>query len=179
MAMQDGEVRLPERPKREACEAFHAGLCPVLTGQPVLHECGCYHDCVINGATALVADDDPDVRHLNTRVLQRIGMTVLSCSDGLQACDAFVARDWRVDVVVLDVAMPNMNGLEVCRAIRARNTDVPVVFVTGYDGTELGTALDELGVNALVTKPFRIEQLRHVVGSMVCPFMGEHLFGGS
>ncbi|MBT3294548.1 MAG: response regulator [Verrucomicrobia bacterium] len=177
--MQDGDVRLPEASQREACEAFHAGLCPVLTGRAVSSECGCYHTCVLNGATVLVADDDRDVRRINTRVLERTGIEVLSYSDGHEAYQAIMSEDLALDVAVLDVSMPRMNGFEVCRALREKQANIPVVFATGYDGRDLGQALDQIEANALLSKPFCLEQLRHTVGGMICPFMGQHLFGAA
>ena len=177
--MRDGDVRLPEASQREACEAFHAGVCPVLTGRAVSSECGCYHTCVLNGTTVLVADDDHDVRLLNTRVLERIGIKVLSCSDGHEAYDKIMGEDHALALAVLDVAMPRMNGFEVCRALREKHGSIPVVFATGYDGRDLGRELDEVEANALLAKPFGLEQLRHTVGGMICPFMGQHLFGAA
>ena len=177
--MRDGDVRLPEATHREACEAFHAGLCPVLTGRAVSSECGCYHTCVLNGATALVADDDRAVRGLNTRVLERTGIKVLSCSDGHEAYETIMSEDLALAVAVLDVSMPRMSGFEVCRALREKQGNVPVVFATGYEGCDLGHELDQLEANAFLSKPFRLEQLRHTVGGMICPFMGQHLFGTS
>jgi CheY-like chemotaxis protein len=177
--MRDGEVRLPKAKSAEACEAFHAGLCPVLTGRAIKSECGCHLSCDLTGATALVADDDKDVLHLNTRVLERIGLRVIPCSSGNYAHDAVVTDQHSLDVVLLDVSMPGKTGFDICRAIRERKKPVPVVFATGYDGYDLHRTLDELEANALVCKPFTLEQIRHVVGSMLCPFIGQHLFGDS
>ena len=108
-----------------------------------------------------------------------MGMSVVSCADGREAFQAVTDGQGNLSVAVLDVAMPGMTGFEVCRAIRAERDDVPVVFATGYDGDELGKALDEVQANALIRKPFRLEDLRRVVGSMICPFIGGHLFGSS
>ena len=177
--MRDGDVRLPDAETREACEAFHAGLCPVLTGQAIRGECGCRLSCRLTGATALVADDDKDVLHLNTRVLERIGLRVIACSNGNDAHDAVVTDRHSFDVALLDVSMPGKTGFDICRAIRAREEAVPVVFATGYDGQNFYKTLDELGANALVCKPFTLQQIRHVVGGMLCPFIGQHLFGDS
>ncbi len=177
--MRDGEVRLPEAKTREACEAFDAGVCPVLTGRAIKGECGCHLDCTLTGATALVADDDKDVRHLTTRVLERIGLRVIPCSSGNYAYDAVMNDQHSLDVAVMDVAMPGRTGFEVCRAIRERQKSLPVVFATGYDGRDLYETLDKLEANALICKPFTLEQIRRVVGGMLCTFIGRHLFGDS
>jgi len=178
-AVKEGAVRLPETAHRKACDAFHAGVCPVLTGRAIKSECGCHHNCRIAGATALVADDDDDVLHLNTRVLERMGLRVIPCRNGHYAYEAVVTDRHDLDVAVLDVSMPGKDGFEICRAIRKQEKQVPVVFATGYDGHELGRTLDDLEANALVVKPFTLEQIRHVVGGMLCSFMGKHLFGNS
>ncbi|MBL7076728.1 MAG: response regulator [Kiritimatiellae bacterium] len=177
--MRDGEVRLPDAKRREPCDAFHAGICPVLTGNAIKSECGCHHACRLKGMTALVADDDSDILHLNTRILERMGLRVIPCSNGRYAYDTVVTDRHPVDVAVLDVSMPGKDGFEICRAIRKRQESVPVVFATGYDGHDLGRVLEGLEANALVSKPFSLEQLRHVVGGVLCSFMGQHLFGDS
>lgn len=82
-------------------------------------------------AVVLIAEDNADVRHVLTRMFTRAGFTAWATSDGLAALRA--ARERQPDVVVTDLDMPGMNGLELCQAIRADPdlTDVPVGILSG------------------------------------------------
>ena len=104
-------------------------------------------------ARVLVADDDMNVRLLTRQCLEREGITVIEAADGHEALDCFVRE--RPDLVFLDVEMPGMTGLEVCRRIRAmpQGESVPIMIVTGSDDRE---SIDEgfrAGATQYKTKP--------------------------
>ena len=73
----------------------------------------------------LVADDDPHIREIICFALEKAGMKTQSVSDGAAALQAIERRE--PDLVVLDIGMPEMDGLEVCRRLR-QSSDVPVLF---------------------------------------------------
>jgi len=105
----------------------------------------------------LVVDDDPDVRDSLRRSLTFEGYAVSTAADGLQALDA-VAAD-RPDVVVLDLQMPVLGGLEACRRLRKQGNDVPVLMLTARDATrDRVTGLDA-GADDYLPKPFALEEL--------------------
>ena len=83
--------------------------------------------------TILVAEDEPMVRNLAVRILTRAGYSVLTAADGEEAVRVFEANSDRIDLALLDVVMPKLNGREVLRAVRALRDDVAVVFCSGYD----------------------------------------------
>jgi CheY-like chemotaxis protein len=78
--------------------------------------------------TVLVVDDDPILREVAAAILEGEGFGVIQAEDGLQAMDALAAA--RVDLVLCDVFMPNMDGFETLRAIRQRWPDLPVIMMT-------------------------------------------------
>lgn len=99
----------------------------------------------------LVVDDDPRLRDLLRLALERAGYAVLTASDG-QAALMHAARE-APDLVILDIGMPEMDGFECCRRLRARS-DVPILFLTARDD-EIDRILGlELGADDYVTKPF-------------------------
>jgi two-component system OmpR family response regulator len=99
----------------------------------------------------LVVDDDPHIRGVLAFALERAGMAVAEAADGRAALDA--ARRERPDVIVLDVMMPEMDGIETCRRLR-QESDVPVIFLSSRD-EEVDRVLGlELGADDYVTKPF-------------------------
>src|SRR5918994_723059 len=107
-------------------------------------------------ARVLVVDDDPTVREVVVSYLRAAGHQVDETGDGESV--AAVMRDDPADLVVLDLMLPGIDGLEVCRRLRASN-DVPVIMLTAL-GTETDRVVGlELGADDYVTKPFSPREL--------------------
>ena len=109
------------------------------------------------GVTALVVDDETAVRRFAVRVLERDGFEVLEATDGAEALD-LLKQGSSVDVVVSDIVMPRMNGVELMQALSASHIRLPVILMSGY----ATAALSELGIAApcsILTKPFSAERL--------------------
>jgi len=99
----------------------------------------------------LIADDDPHIRELLDFALTKAGYTVTQAEDGMAALEAAQAR--APDLVVLDINMPRLDGLEVCRRLRAMG-DTPILFLSSRDD-EIDRVLGiELGADDYVVKPF-------------------------
>tara|TARA_R110002124_G_scaffold131792_1_gene294139 strand:- start:2916 stop:3626 length:711 start_codon:yes stop_codon:yes gene_type:complete len=133
--------------------------------------------------TVLVVDDDPHIRDLLTFALQKAGLATREVADG-EAALADIARH-RPDLVVLDINMPRMDGIEVCRRIRA-DGDLPILFLSSRDD-EIDRILGmELGADDYVTKPFSPREvvarvaaiLRRVNRTAPSPTPGQFTFGG-
>jgi DNA-binding response OmpR family regulator len=115
----------------------------------------------------LVADDDPDIRRLVRLRLERSGYSVVSASDGAEALE--LAAGCTPDLAILDVAMPNLTGLEVTRALRERHATLPVILLTARARESDVREGAEAGADAYITKPFspqelelRVRDLAHV-----------------
>jgi putative two-component system response regulator len=112
----------------------------------------------------LLIEDDADIRMLVEMVLTNAGHDVTSVGDGTSGLGEVFAL--HPDLVLLDVRMPGMNGLDVCRRIRehADFDDVRVVILTAHGDRETTTAV-EAGADGLLGKPFSMKELLAVVGS--------------
>ncbi|GAA2477655.1 response regulator transcription factor [Terrabacter carboxydivorans] len=107
--------------------------------------------------TVLVVDDDPTLREVVAGYLSRAGLDVVEAQDGLTAL--VLARDRSPDLVVLDLTLPGLDGLEVFRRLRSERGDLPVVMLTAR-GEESDRVLGlELGADDYVTKPFSSREL--------------------
>jgi DNA-binding response OmpR family regulator len=108
----------------------------------------------------LVADDDPIVRLLVVAVFAELVLETEVACDGAEAWRIF--EEWRPDLVVLDVDMPEVDGLEVCRRIREHDEDreVFVLFLAGRDQPEVLEGLLDAGADEFVAKPTTPEDLR-------------------
>lgn len=103
-------------------------------------------------ATILVVDDEPQVRQLASRALEREGYRVIQATDGLEALGLFT-NDARIDLLVTDVRMPHTDGIVLAAALRRRYPAIPVLFVSGYPrGTEPAP-------EPFLAKPFELHEL--------------------
>ena len=117
-----------------------------------------------DGATILLVDDEDAVQKLLTYPLERDGFRVVAARDGEEALMRF--REDSFDLVVLDLMLPKLDGLEVCKRIRAEST-VPIIMLTARDD-ELDKVLGlELGADDYITKPFSIREFRSRVRALL------------
>jgi DNA-binding response OmpR family regulator len=117
-----------------------------------------------DSATILLVDDEESVQKLLTYPLERDGYRVVQARDGEEALARFEAED--IDLVVLDVMLPKLDGLEVCKRLRARSA-VPIVMLTARDD-ELDKVLGlELGADDYITKPFSIREFRSRIRALL------------
>jgi len=107
-------------------------------------------------ARILLVEDDPSIREVTAIGLRNAGFTVDTASDGREGLDRFGAETF--DLVLLDVMLPRLDGLEVCRAIR-RTSTIPVVMLTARaDTIDVGVGL-EAGADDYVKKPYEMPEL--------------------
>lgn len=110
----------------------------------------------------LVADDENDVRDLCQRALRRAGYDVIGAANGSQAIE--VARTQPFDLLLTDIKMPVMSGLDAFRSIRVFKPELAAVVMTGYGTLESAIEALRLGVSEFVLKPFRPDDLTQAVG---------------
>lgn len=103
----------------------------------------------------LLVDDDDAVREITAAILEDLGYAVREAASGAAALDS-LERSPRVDLLMVDAAMPGMSGMELTRAVRQQRPDMPVLLVTGYADAE---AVAAVGEERIVLKPFRNEDL--------------------
>ena len=99
----------------------------------------------------LVVDDESRMRKLVKDFLQREGYSVLEAGDGMEAMDIFYEQ--KIDLVILDVMMPRMDGWQTCREIR-RDSTVPIIMLTARSEERDELQGFELGVDEYISKPF-------------------------
>jgi DNA-binding response OmpR family regulator len=115
-------------------------------------------------STILLVDDEESVQRLLAYPLERDGFRVVPAHDGEEALARFAAEP--VDLVVLDIMLPKLDGLEVCKRLRAQST-VPIIMLTARDD-EFDKVLGlELGADDYITKPFSIREFRSRVRALL------------
>lgn len=136
------KVYLPRSTTRQAAEPTEHGIAAAgrMAGRP---------------RRVLLVDDDSAVREVTSAMLQELGCIVIEAGSGGAALDLLESAT-EYDLLVLDFAMPGMNGAEVAREVRLRRPGLPILFVTGYADT---SALEDVSEDRIVQKPFRDDDL--------------------
>lgn len=115
--------------------------------------------------TILIVDDEPNVRLMFRTALEAAGWRAAEASGGAEALDR-AARD-ALDLILLDLRMPDLDGLEVLRRLREAGDDVPVVMITAHGSIPDAVAAMKLGAIDFVSKPVTPERLRAIVSEVL------------
>jgi DNA-binding response OmpR family regulator len=120
-------------------------------------------------AKVLIIDDDAAMRRMMSRVLSDARHLVIEASDGLDGVRKF--RSEAPNVIVTDIVMPEQEGIQTIREIRAEGSSVAIIAISGGggggDGSLYLTIAEELGADAVLQKPFRLAELVSVVDRML------------
>jgi CheY-like chemotaxis protein len=115
----------------------------------------------------LLADDEPAIRETSFEMLRNLGYTVTCCKDGAEALSYFRENHKEVDLVVLDMIMPNVSGDECFHEMHKINSGVPVIISSGFsEGNEVQTLMQK-GAKLFLQKPFNSETLSEAVAQFI------------
>jgi CheY-like chemotaxis protein len=108
----------------------------------------------------LLVDDEETIRVLGKRMLERLGFAVLTASDGREALRIYQDREEEIDLVLLDLTMPHMNGEEAFRELRRINPAIRVILSSGYTEHEIVARFAGKGLAGFIQKPYTVAALR-------------------
>lgn len=121
---------------------------------------------IASGELVLVAEDEPSIRTLVTRMLTARGFRVVSGADGREALEAASAEATPPALLLTDVMMPGMGGVELARAMRTKHPRVPILFMSGYSASAR-IADQDFGEAAFIAKPFTSEELLRRIAELL------------
>ena len=121
----------------------------------------------IDQAHVLVVDDEEGLRSLMVSALEEAGCTVYSAADGVEGVEQFQRHREDIDVVVLDLTMPRLNGDEVFRRIRSSQPETRVILCSGYTEEDIVRHFDGRGLAGFIEKPFKPSELISKIGSVL------------
>jgi len=110
------------------------------------------------GESILLVDDEPVLRELGRELLESLGYTVLDASNGVEAVDVYTANKDQIALILMDVVMPEMGGVDAALAIKKLNDKVKMIFSTGYDGKDVLND-DILRWAKVISKPYGVDDL--------------------
>ncbi len=118
---------------------------------------------------ALVADDEALIRWSVAETLAGLGMEVRQAADAAATLEAIDGADEPFDVVVLDLRMPDVDDLSLLTKVRRLLPSATVILMTAFGTPEIISGAEELGVRAVLNKPFELDHLRRLLGSSEGP----------
>ena len=121
------------------------------------------------GQTILLVDDEAPIRGIGSTVLAELGFNPMTASDGLEGLLLATENRSRLTAVILDMDMPQMNGITLARALRRLNQDLPIAAMSGRFSEEAQAELLEIGVTAQMAKPFTKDNLAEVLHTLIAP----------
>src|ERR671925_639030 len=142
------------------------GLVKLLTERPM--ECSPKEDAFrTNGRrTILVVEDEANMLRLLERVLSRRGYQVLTAADGEEAIEVHRSHKDTIDIILLDLGLPRISGLDVLVKLRSENPDVKIVIATGYLEPDLSSEIERAGVKHFIHKPYVLDDVIKIVQSV-------------
>jgi len=115
------------------------------------------------GKTILLAEDDEEVLGVGEAMLRHLGYEVLTASSGHEALEVYSRHREETALIVADIVMPEMGGVELFQELRSRDPEVKMVLITGYPLRDEGQGLQEQGIAAWIQKPLELAELARVI----------------
>jgi len=120
-----------------------------------------------HGETILLVDDEESMRNTTVEVLESLGYKVLSARDGEEALQIFIAHQNIISLVITDIVMPKVGGVDLAKSIRKFANNTPIIFATGYDKGQAIAAEDQVDLSVIISKPFSFEILSQLIRRML------------
>jgi len=113
----------------------------------------------------LVVDDEPDVRKVVRMTLEKVGYDVVEAEDGEKAIEEIKKGEnsLLLNLIITDIRMPNMNGIEVLNYYRKEWPSIPLIVLTGFPDLDMATSMLQHGISDYLVKPVEAEKLRAAV----------------
>lgn len=149
----DGTLTVKSRTGRGTEFKIDIPIAPPRDARP---ECGsnCSDNICFNGSTEVIfVDDEPSITHLCELILSDLGLRVKTCDSGNSALELFQEHPDRFDLLITDLSMPSMHGLELARRVKDIRPDLPIILCTGYAHSITEESLDKIGIDTLLHKP--------------------------
>lgn len=120
-----------------------------------------------NPAHIMLIEDEEVIRDMAAQMLKNLGYTVSSCASGAEAVDVYREQRDAIDLVILDMMMPGMDGHQTFLTLRDTDPDVRVLVVSGYSLDSQAQAILEAGAQGFIQKPYRMRELSEKLVEML------------
>lgn len=117
--------------------------------------------------TVLIADDEEAIRDVTTALMERLGFRVITAADGFETVDVYTENAEKISILLMDLNMPRLNGLEAALRIRHINPKVPLLFMSGYPREQVMSRFGQQSHTGFVNKPFQSSELAGAVRAVM------------
>jgi PAS domain S-box-containing protein len=117
--------------------------------------------------TILLVDDEESLLALGARMLERMGFTVLTAADGAEALERYRERQSEIDLVLLDLTMPHMDGAQAFGELRRINPAIRVVLASGYSEDDVAARFAGKGLDGVLPKPYTLNKLKELISTLL------------
>lgn len=117
--------------------------------------------------TVLLVDDEETILAISSAQLQRLGLNVITATDGREAVALYRQRQSEIDIVLMDLSMPHMNGEEAYHELRQLNSDVSVILASGHTEKDIASRFAEKRLAGCLQKPYSIAKLRDLLSNLL------------
>lgn len=118
----------------------------------------------------LIIDDEVGPRE-SLKMILKDNYDLLLASSGTEGLDIFLTQD--IDLVITDIKMPDLSGIEVLQKIREKNKELPVIMITGYASEEANSTAKEFGISGYIKKPYDVTYIREEVERVLKDTLGK------
>lgn len=119
-----------------------------------------------NRKTILVIDDEEMIRDIAHDMLNHIGYNILTAADGEKAIEIFKEKNESIDLILVDLIMPRMNGIICIQKLKEINSEVPIVVASGISEVSKKKSVMEMGAHGYLEKPYSIKSLKEICMSV-------------
>jgi len=120
-----------------------------------------------SGETILLAEDAENIRETTSEVLKGVGYRVIEVKNGQEAIRKFKKRHSEIALVILDMIMPKMGGFETAKQIRMIDSDIPVIFITGYEANDIIQQAEKMERTVILPKPFSLNAMSRAIRKLI------------
>ncbi len=121
--------------------------------------------------TALYVEDEDEIKHIVVYLLKNLFGNMLIASNGLEGLEVFTQNKDKINLIITDINMPKMNGLDMCVKIREINSQIPIVITTAHNDKDFLHKAINVGISGFVTKPMHMEMLVDTIKKSVEPIL--------
>ncbi|MBU1168806.1 MAG: response regulator [Proteobacteria bacterium] len=155
------------RLKSEIKKTINSQLIKNTYGPPGIQALKVYEKVYSGSNTVLMVDDDSMIIDVGKQMLERTGIEVIVAKSGQRALDIYIKDYKKIDMVILDLIMPGMNGIETYHELKKINPEIKVLFSSGYRKNLDVDAIIREGRSSFIQKPFKMEQLTQEIGRIL------------
>jgi CheY-like chemotaxis protein len=161
MQSHDGAVSIQSEPGKGTTAYLYFPIQAAATALPPVEEKPAMP--AGHGERILLVDDEPSLAMIGTKILQLLGYQVTAFTSAREALDAFIAEPGGFDLVITDLTMPGMTGIDLADALLATRGDLPILLTTGYIEDSIRDQLGLLGFREVLVKPVSAQVLAEAV----------------